>query len=120
MDIRETQQKVLKLVRLAADKPTSEEGRTAGATACKLIAEHGLLVMIPQDLIPSAASPADAAPRDTSSHTTPQSKPRKRRPSAKEIRETVTTVADTVATGIDAAGRIVSAVNGLRSVARGG
>ena len=51
MDINEAQQKVLKLVRLATSAPDSEEGRTAAAKACRLIAEHGLLIMKPSDLV---------------------------------------------------------------------
>lgn len=111
MDVSEAQQKALKLLRLAAGAPDSEEGRTAAAKACRLINEHGLLVMTPSDLVTHTNYNVEKAA---------EPKKRRPRPSAKEIRETVETVTDTAATAIDAMGRIVSAVNGFRQVARGG
>lgn len=116
MDIHEAQQKVLKLLRLAAGAPSSEEGRTAASMACRLIAEHGLLVMKPSDLVQTSL---DASLTPAAARASSEKKPRRKRPSAKEIRETVSTVADTAATAIDAAGRIVSAVNGFRNIATG-
>ena len=115
MDIAEAQQKVLKLVRLAASAPDSEEARTAASMACRLIAEHGLLIMKPSDLVQMPApaplpTPAEAAP----------SKKRRKRPDAKAIRETMTTAAETATTALDAAGRVAKAVNGFRNAIRGG
>ena len=114
MDIGEAQQKVLKLVRLAASAPDSEEARTAASMACRLIAEHGLLIMKPSDLVqmpsPAPPPPTEAAPM----------KKRRKRPDAKAIRETMTTAAETATTALDAAGRVAKAVNGFRNAIRGG
>ena len=114
MNIVEAQEKVLKLLRLAASAPDSEEARTAASTACRLITEHGLLVMTPGDLVrmstPIALPPAEATP----------AKKRRKRPDAKAIQETVTTAAETATTALDAAGRVAKAVNGFRNAIRGG
>lgn len=115
MDIAEAQQKVLKLVRLAASAGESEEGRTAASTACRLIAEHGLLIMKPSDLVqvPLVPTPAPAPAESTT-------RKRRKRPSAKAVRETMTAAAETATTALDAASRVASAVNGFRNAIRGG
>ena len=118
MDIGEAQQKVLKLVRLAASAPDSEEARTAASMACRLIAEHGLLIMKPSDLVQAPFVPAPAVPTPASDALAP--KKRRKRPNAKAIRETMTTAAETATTALDAAGRVAKAVNGFRNAIRGG
>ena len=115
MEISEAQQKVLKLVRLAASAPDSEEARTAASMACRLIAEHGLLIMKPSDLVqvPFAPPPTPAA-----EEATPK-KQRRKRPNAKEIQATMATAAETATSALDAAGRVAKAVNGFRNAIRG-
>lgn len=107
MDLTEIQLRVQRLIALAADGPTSEEGRTAGATACRLIREHGLLVVKPADLVTFVTAPPVPAP-----------KKRKRRDAA-AIAQAARTTADTVVSTVDAAGRIVESVNGFRDALRG-
>lgn len=114
MDITEAQQKVLKLVRLAASAPDSEEARTAASMACRLIAEHGLLVMKPSDLV--------QVPFDVAAPPMPvaTSKKRRKRVNAKAIQDTVSTAAETASTVLGAAGRVATAVGDFRNAIRGG
>ena len=134
MNIGEAQQKVLKLVRLAASAPGSEEARTAASKAACLIAEHGLLIMKPSDLVHvvdasheallARIAELEAALRDAPPVGT---KKRRKRPNAKAIQETMTTAAETARTAaetagaaLDAASRVAKAVNGFRNAIRGG
>ena len=138
MNIGEAQQKVLKLVRLAASAPDTEEARTAASKAACLIAEHGLLIMKPSDLvhvvdashevllarIAELEAALQAALRDAPPVGT---KKRRKRPNAKAIQETMTTAAETARTAaetagaaLDAASRVAKAVNGFRNAIRGG
>ena len=114
MNVGEAQQKVLKLVRLAASAPDSEEARTAASMACRLIADHGLLIMKPSDLVQVPFVPPPAPASETAAP-----KKRRKRPNAKAIRETMTTAAETATTALDAAGRVAKAVNGFRNAIRG-
>ena len=124
MDITEAQQKVLKLVRLAASAPDTEEARTAAVTACRFISEHGLLIMKPSDLVqaPFIPPPPVPAPAVETSGT----KKRRKRASSKTIRETMTTAAETASTAaetaaaaLDAGSRVARAFNGFRNAIRG-
>ena len=134
MNIGEAQQKVLKLVRLAASAPDTEEARTAASKAACLIAEHGLLIMKPSDLVQvvdasheallARIAELEAALRDAPPVGT---KKRRKRPNAKAIQETMTTAAETARTAaetagaaLDAASRVAKAVNGFRNAIRGG
>lgn len=110
MNAEEAQRRVLRLVRLAASQPDSEEGRSAGGVACKLIVEHGLLILKPADLA------ALAAPAPTTTPPSPPTKRRRRRADPKAVSETVATAADVAVTTLDAAGRVASAVDGFRSI----
>lgn len=115
VDITEAQQRVLKLVRLAASAPDSEEARTAAAMACRLIAEHGLLIMKPGDLVqePFVQPPAPTAPASSTS------KKRRKRVNAKAIQEGVAEAAETASSVLNAAGRVATAVGGFRNAIRG-
>ena len=116
MDIGEAQQKVLKLVRLAASAPDTEEARTAAVTACRFIAEHGLLIMKPSDLVQAPFLPPPApTPVDVAGPT----KKRRKRANAKAIRETMATAAETATTALDAGSRVARAINGFRDAIRG-
>ena len=110
---------MLKLVRLAASAPDSEEGRTAAATACKLIAEHGLLIMKPMDLVQAPFIPPTLPTPAPASDATPTKK-RRKRANAKAIRETMSTAAETASTALEAGSRVARAFNGLRDAIRGG
>lgn len=81
--------------------------------ACRLIAEHGLLIMKPSDLVQLPLTPTPIA--DATS-----SKKRRKRPSAKVIQETMANAAETATTALDAAGRVAKAVNGFRNAIQGG
>lgn len=115
MDILEAHRRANRLANLAASNPDTEEGRTAGAMACKLIREHGLLIIKPADLmqpLTSGVMPIVTVPPIPA----PATKKRRKRPTKQEINE----AADTAVTALDAAGRVASAIGGFASALRGG
>lgn len=120
MNILEAHRRANMLANLAASNPDSEEGRTAGALACKLIREHGLLIIKPSDLVSSLpiSMPGVMTPPlvTVPPIPAPAAKKRRRRPTKQEISE----AADTAVTALDAAGRVATAIGGFASVLRGG
>lgn len=107
MDINEAQRKAIQLARLAASAPSSEEGRSAAVKAWQLVFEHGLVVMKPGDVVqmPAPASAPKVA-------TAPEGSFDPRR-----IGETAHVVADTVVSGLGAAGKIANALSGFKRAA---
>lgn len=110
MDKAQAQERVYRLVTLATDQPDTPEGQNAAMAACRLIREEGLLIMTPADLLPQnhALSPS------------PSTKKKRKRPNAKAIAQEAASAADTLVTGLDAAGRVVAAFNGFSQVLRRG
>lgn len=113
MDIDEAHRTANRLINLAAANPDSEEGRSAAAKAAKIMRAYGLLIVRPSDLAPTVQAPTLVSLPPV---PPPAPKPKRRRPSKQEINE----AAETTVTVINSAGQIVSALNGFRSVLRGG
>lgn len=109
MDQAATQARVKQLVELAIRNPLSEEGRSAAVAAWKLVHQSGLLVMRTDEIVSFVIPPT--APTTTE----PKKKRRARKPS--EILDTTT---KGIVTTVDAASRVVTSLNGLRDVLRGG
>ena len=114
MTLDEAQRRVIHLARLCASAPNTEEGRTAGAKAWALVAEHDLRVVKPTD-VPAATQAPPPHPHAT--HT-PHASHMPTAPKApfdpRRIGDIAQVVADTAVTGLDAAGKIMSAVNGFK------
>lgn len=112
MDLADAQRQAQRLIALSASAPNTEEGRTAGAKACQIIAQYGLLLMKPGDNV-SYLLPAPAA--TASSGAKPK---RKRKP--KETLEQVRAASTVVVETLDAAGRVMGSFNNFRHAIRGG
>lgn len=106
MDQAAAQARVKQLVELAMREPHSEEGRSAAVAAWKLTREFGLLIVRSDELVTFVTAPA---PQEVP----PAKKRRKRKPS-----EVLGVATDGIVTTIDAAGRVVSSLNGLRDALR--
>lgn len=67
-DARKALDRIVKLVRLAANNPSEEEARTAAVTACRMMVKHEVALRIgsPQALRqgPNAPTPPPPAPLD--------------------------------------------------------
>lgn len=106
MDLEAAQEKALRLIVVAANKPNTEEGRTAAVLACCLIRDHGLMV------VKASEVPA-------SQNLVAKSRRKRRPPNPEQIANGARVAAETIVTTVHAATQIASAVNGFRDILRG-
>ena len=100
-DLARAQRQILTLIDMAVRSPNEPEGRNAAVQACRLIRQHGFLVLQPRDLIPPAPpATATAAPK--------AKRARKRSPA--EIQTLIKETGDTIAVAGDSAARAAASV----------
>lgn len=113
-DVRHIQKQILTLMDIARRSAVDDaEGRNAAVQACRLVHQHGFLVVQPSELVtlppppsPPIVTPAPRAPRQ----------PRPRR-SAAEVRTVIRETATTVEVAGDAAERAGQSIG--RAIATG-
>lgn len=113
-DLAHIQQRVQKLIVLALQSPEAEEGRNAALAACRLIRDAGLLIVRPDELVTFVTS----SPQLSAISNQPETKKSRKKRAKKSVSEIVMEGTDGFVTAVDAAGRIVSSVNGLRDAFR--
>lgn len=87
-DLLRVQKQILHLVDIASRAESGDaEGRSAAMLACKMIRQHGFLVVQPSELVTFAPPPVAVVPQ-----APPPKKPSRKK--SKTVRETAQTVAD--------------------------
>lgn len=105
--LEDIQQRVGHLQERALRDPEGAEGRTAAVAALRLIREHGLLILRPEQLATFVLAPPPPSP--------PAKRPRRTKP-RRPIPEVVNEAANGITTTLDAAGRVASSVNAFASI----
>ena len=104
-DLARAQRQILTLIDMAVRSPNEPEGRNAAVQACRLIREHGFLVLQPRDLVPPAPPPKPSTPAPA-----PPKPKRTRKRSPEEIQSFLRETGDTIAVAGDSAARAAASV----------
>ena len=106
-DLARAQRQILTLIDMAVRSPNEPEGRNAAVQACRLIREHGFLVLQPRDLVPPAPPPKPSTAASAPVTAKPK---RSRKRSPEEIQTFLRETGDTIAVAGDSAARAAASV----------